>query len=309
MKNVISVISFCSNDFRFIHACLENAQSFSTQVIVVVCDHFFDGREENYALLEHVYKTFTYPLFIEYAFDEQSYRRFTPYYAEHPHWRHERANTHRWIAYHFLPEHCEAVLFLDSDEIVDGKCFSQWLELQDVKDYSAWSLAAYWYFREARYRATRSDDISLLVRKEALTPDHLWHSDERAGILIGLKGEKCYGVKSNDGEPLVHHYSWVRTKEELLCKFTTWSHHWEREWSTLVEKEFSHPFQGVDFIRGYSYKTIEPSFDPLQIQVPLLPTISLQEHTKQLRQFPHVIKVDRAQMLRRELCSLIHMPI
>lgn len=309
MKGLVSVISFCSNDFRFLHACLESARLFSDQIIVVVCDHFFDGKEENYALLEHVYRTYDHPLFIEYAFDQESYRRFTPYYSEHPNWRHEKANTHRWIAYHFLPKTCQAILFLDSDEIVDAKRFLEWLELQDLKSHSAWSLSAYWYFKEACYRATSTDDISLLVKRQALEADHLWHSDERAGILIGLEGKKCYAVKGCDAKPLVHHYSWVRTKEELLCKFTTWSHHWERAWSALVEEEFSHPFKGKDFIRGYRYEKVEVLFDPLQVQIPTFPALSLKEHTKQLRQFSHVIKVDRAQMLKKELCSLIHMPI
>jgi hypothetical protein len=198
------------------------------------------------------------------------------------------------------------VLFLDSDEIVDGDRFASWLERQDLSSAVAWSLAAYWYFREACFRATRWDDISLLVRREALMAELLWHRDERAGILIALKGKKHYGVRGE--EPFVHHYSWVRTKEELLCKFSTWSHHWERDWAQLVQKEFAHPFQGTDFIRGYTYESHVPIFDPLQVIVPKFPPISYEQHVKQVRQFPHVITVDRAEMRKRELCSLIHMP-
>jgi hypothetical protein len=307
MRGIVSVISFCTNDFRFIHACIEGARAFSDQVIVVTCDHFFDGAPENYALLEYVYWTHPQCLFIEYAFDPQSYRQFTPYYPEHPHWRHERANTNRWIAYHFLPPSCETVLFLDSDEIIDGQRFADWLEGQDLSSAVAWSFAAYWYFREATYRATCCDDISLLVKKEALTADHIWHSDERAGILIELKGKKHYGVRGL--VPFVHHYSWVRTKEELLCKFATWSHHWERDWAQLVEREFAHPFQGIDFIRGYTYESHAPFFDPLQVRLPVIAPLSYEQHVKQMRQFPHVITVNRVEMRKRELCSLIHMPI
>jgi hypothetical protein len=301
-----TVINFCTNDFRFLRACIEGAHPFSHSILVNVCDHYFDGTEENYALLEHAYRSFPECVFIEYPFDPvHSYRRFTPHFPEHLNWRHEWHNTGRWIAFHFLPQECNFILFLDVDEVVDGTRFRQWLNQNAIMPYSALRLAAYWYFREARYRADCCDDISLLVNKKALHPDHLWSTDERMGIYIGLQGKKGNGVLGLDHAPLVDHYSWVRTKEELRKKFLSWSHHWERSWEELLEAEYAGPFQGKDFIRGYTYHEVEPLFDPLVVEIPDVHPISLQQHVKNLSIFPNVIRVDRETMQRKELLELV----
>jgi hypothetical protein len=303
---IASVINFCSNDFRMLRACIEGVRPFSRAILIPVCDHFFDGTCENYALLEHAYRSFADCLFIEYAFDaEQSYRPFSPHFPEHPQWRHEWANTSRWIAKYFLPEEAEYVLFLDADEILDAERFSLWLKHQDITSYSALSFAAYWYFREARYQATRHDDISLMVKKSALSSEHLWSSDERAGTLIHMPGEKKYHIKGADGHPMVHHYSWVRTKQELLKKFTTWSHHWERPWAGLLETELSSPFTGTDFIRGYEYCTVSPYFDPLAEPIPLLEKVSLLQHVRHIKKLSNVIRVEKKEMQRKEILDFV----
>lgn len=61
-----------------------------------------------------------------------------------------------------------------------------------------------------------------------------------------------------DKKPLAHHYSWVRTKGEMLKKVETFGHKSDRDWVALVEKEFSHEFSGKDFVSGYEYETVEP---------------------------------------------------
>lgn len=301
-----TVINFCTNDFRLLRACVEGVRPFSHKILINVCDHFFDGTKENYALLEHAFRLCPDCLFIEYPFDpHQSYRRFTPYFPDHPYWRPEWHNTGRWVSYHFVPQESDYILFLDVDEIVDGQRFMQWLSTIDITPYSALRLAAHWYFREARYRAESCDDISLLVEKKAVHPDHLWSTDERMGIFDAVQGQKGRGVKGLDSAPLVDHYSWVRTKQELQKKFTSWSHYWERPWLDLLEAEYAGPFQGKDFIRRYTYNEITPRFDPLAVEIPDLPAISLQQHVENLSAFPHVIRVDRESMQKRELLDLI----
>jgi len=297
-----TVINFCTYDFRFLQACVEGVRAFSNKILIAVCDHYFDGTQENYALLEHVFRLFPDCAFIEYAFDPNlSYRQFSPYFPEHHQWRHEWHNTGRWIAYYFLPKECDYIFFIDADEIVDGVRFLQWLEHHDVSAYSAIRFAAYWYFREAGYRASAHDDASLLVNKRALSPQDLWNSDERAGILEHISGQKLKGVKGIDQNPVIDHYSWVRTKEELLKKFTAWGHHWERDWKNLLEAAFSAPFKGTDFIRGYSYHPVEPRFDPLKVVIPELPQISLEQHIKNTASFSNVTRVDRKHMQRKEM--------
>ena len=64
---------------------------------------------------------------------------------------------------------------------------------------------------------------------------------------------------SVDGFPLVHHFSWCRgSKEGLLKKVAAWGHNADdKDWKALVEKEYEHPFGGVDFVNGHTYRTLE----------------------------------------------------
>ena len=64
-----------------------------------------------------------------------------------------------------------------------------------------------------------------------------------------------------DNEPLIHHYSWVRTKEEMLKKVLNWGHKNDKNWSDLIEEEFSRPFNGTDFVHGYNYNIVENKFN------------------------------------------------
>ena len=60
---------------------------------------------------------------------------------------------------------------------------------------------------------------------------------------------------------MFHHYSWVRTEEEMMKKVGSWGHKHDRDWPDLVRKEFSNPFQGTDFIHGYQYQTVDSLFE------------------------------------------------
>ena len=71
MKNnhlITTVINYCSNDYRFIKKCIDEAKKFSHQVIVPVSDHFFDGTKENRDLLNLTYLENPTCEFIEYEF-------------------------------------------------------------------------------------------------------------------------------------------------------------------------------------------------------------------------------------------------
>ena len=300
--SIATVISFCSNDWRFISRCIEGVNPFSQRVVVTVCDHFFDGSPERYDLLEGVYRRYPTVRFIEFAYDpNNSYNPYSTYQADHPLMRHEWHNTGRWIAYLFSEEPVEYLYFCDCDEITDSDRFIKWLDSSAYRSCDAMRLACYWYFREACYRALTEDDMCLLIRKEALQSEMLWSEHERMGTYLNISGPKQLQVRGIDDQPLVHHYSWVRTKEELHKKFAAWGHFWERDWERLVDQEFDTPFKGMDFIRGYSYIEERPVFDPLAIEVPPLRSISLDQHIENVKLFDNVRRVDRQEMFRREL--------
>ena len=82
---------------------------------------------------------------------------------------------------------------------------------------------------------------------------------------------------------MFHHFSWVRTKEEMLKKVRSWGHKGDRNWIELVEKEFSTDFQKTDFIHGYQYKIVEPLFN-IRFEPPLFPPTGEKPHVVRLSQ-------------------------
>ena len=306
---IASILSFCSNDYRFFDRCLEGLRPFSSQIIVTVCDHFFDGTPENYALIEALYAKYPDVTFIEFAYrSETSYCYSSLLSCEHLLWRHLWHNTGRWIAYFFLDPSIEYLYFSDGDEITEGDRFASWLSSREFESYKAIRFACYWYFREARYRALVEDDMTLLVKRSEIDPFWFWSEHERMGLYLDMPAPKRIHMKDHEGRPFVHHYSWVRARKEMEKKFASWGHFWERDWPILIQEEYGRPFNGTDFIRKYRYEEVTPFFDPMAVPILDLPSISYEEHRQRLAKWPHVIAVTPESMFRKELkyMSLSH---
>lgn len=254
---VATIVNFCTNEWRFIKPCLEEALKFSKQVIVPVCDHFFDGTKENRKCLEQIYASFDRCLFVEYPFiPERIPKKVLKKVGPAQFW----PSLSRLLAFQMLDDSIEKVLFLDADEVVDSARFSKWLETSPDIKIPILKLANYWYFREECYQSETLEDSAVLVQKDLLEPRILLRKEERDAVYDFLEGPKKRMVMM-ESEPMIHHYSWVRTEEEMLKKVRSWSHREDRDWESLVKKEFLEPFKGKDFIHGYSYKTVTPRFN------------------------------------------------
>ncbi len=284
---VAAVINFCSNESRFIGSCIEEARKFARQIIIPVADHFFDGTAENRTLLEQIYRTYPDCLFIEYPYIPSEIPRRIFKDVSPAHFWHSCS---RLVSLSFLEKSIETVLFLDADEVPDGDKFSEWLEVSDYQHNTVMKLSNYWYFREPSHQALSWEDSVVLVQVRAITQDLILRQEERDAIYDLLPGPKRRHVMGPDGQPMFHHFSWVRTKEEMLKKVQSWGHKGDRNWIELVEKEFSAPFQGTDFIHGYQYKAIEPRFD-----IRLEPTVF-----KPLSQESRVVH-----LTQKNLCDLL----
>ena len=254
---IATVVNFCTNESRFIKSCLEQALIFSKQVIVSVSTHFFDGTAENSSLLKEIYAAFPECQFVEYPFAPNQVSRKLMKSIGADHFWHCAS---RAVGMSLVRDEIETVLFLDADEIADGCRFQEWLHCSDYRQHVVLKLANHWYFREPCYQAESFEDSIVLVQKKALSLDLLLHSDERCALYSSLPNPKRRMVMGTDGWPLFHHFSWVRTKEEMLKKVRSWGHKKDRKWDELVVEEFSAPFQGKDFVHGYQFRTISPPF-------------------------------------------------
>ena len=287
-----TVINYCSNDYRCLKMCIDEAKKFSSHIVVPVCDHFFDGKAENRHLLNHSYARHRDVSFVEYQFD-----RTTPYgiapriKPDDEDWIHYWHSTSRYVGYHFLPKEVEYILFLDVDEVVEGKRFLKWIKQFPYQDYNAIFYSAAFYFREAAYRAEQNFRSSLFVKRDELSPELLLDVDERKGTFRSMSGEKLDLVLGADELPLVHHYSWVKPQDELRRK-VCWGHSGETDWDQKIAHEFSEPFRGSDTIWNLSYDRVTPPHDPLSITVPREDYIPTSEF------HPNVQVVDRKDILR-----------
>lgn len=241
------VINYCSNDERFIRVCLDNALKVSTDIIVPVSDHFFDGTPESIEKIKSLAKEYPLVNFQVYEWTPDKFPRY---------WH----NMSRIIGQSLCNKDSDYILFLDSDEIIDPELFNQFLANENFTKYHSYKFLCYWYFREPIYQATVHEATPVLVRKEFINIDPFNTGVEREQMFEYLSTDKKINCVEWNGVPMFHHFSWVRTKEQMLKKVKSWGHASDKNWSNLVEEEFSRPFNGTDFVHGYQYNIVENKF-------------------------------------------------
>ncbi|MES2344432.1 MAG: hypothetical protein V4494_00640 [Chlamydiota bacterium] len=252
-KKLGIVINFCTNEYRFLGPCIEAAQKVTEHVVVVVADHFFDGTLEDRSLLIRAYRENPDCQFLEFAFEPNR-----NLYGRHPicFWH----NWGRLLGYRHFGEKVNFILFLDVDEILEPQIFQEWFECEEHAN--AERLSSYWYFKESTLRAKHWEDGLLLARRQYLSSESIMHHLERAGTYFSIEGCKRRNVVGLDGKPMAHHYSWVRSKQEMLRKVKAWGHRNDAPWEQLVEEEFSRPFNGHDFIYGDTFDVVTSLLPP-----------------------------------------------
>jgi len=282
--NIATVINYCSNDYRFLSRACAEATSFSSQIIVPVCDHFFDGTLENRSTLEKSYSENPNVLFLEFAYDPQ--QLYTPYVQRSPEdedWRALWHSTARYIASLYLDPSIEYILFLDADEIVEGKKFATWLQNEDYQKWDALWFFAYCYGFLASQRTSTLQQTALLVKRDAISSLKILNAQERFGLFAGLAGPKRLQILGHDGKPMIHHYSWVRSPEENLQKVRTWGKNHLCDWGKWLDET------------QVEYTEVFPYFDPLaKLSTPRISS-------------PNVIRIDRQIAFRKEIDLVIYL--
>ncbi len=283
MQQIGTIINYCTNDFRFIDRCIEEAKIFSKQIIIPVCDHFFDGTDENRHLLEHTYERHPDCTFVEFSYlPDRLYSQYHSMTPDDQNWAMYWGATPRYIGFYFLDPGIDTVLFLDSDEILEGKKFLAWIRTVEDWPFEAVRLAAYYYVLRPTFRAKNVVNLPLLVKKQVFSPLTFFNDLDRLGAYQahpGLKREQVVGL---DGTPFVHHYSWVRTYEECLQKSRTWGHRHDEDWPKLIREAFQGKMDRL-FGTTHTFTEIEnPYFDPFEVPFPKEKAAPLGAHVLQI---------------------------
>jgi hypothetical protein len=246
---ISTILQYSTIDFRFLDANLKQLSKFSNEIIIPICTHLFNGEEEDFNLLvksKEIIKK--YPLARVKVFEWEGIKNNKGYYH----------NVSRKLGTDLSQN--EWLYFVDGDEITDDN-FIPWFEKIKNTDYG-FQLTSYWYFREPIYQATKTEAQGLLLKKKYCN----WQinvreeRDQMHHLPNFIHGERqlIFGL---DGKSMVHHYSWVRSKEDMLRKVKNWGHCHDRDWVSQVNEEFSRPFNGTDFVHGYNYNIVDNYFN------------------------------------------------
>ena len=243
-----TIINYSTIDFRFIERNLRECIKFSDSIIVPVCDHLLDGTPEDRAKLNETYKLASLSnkiKFIEYEWDSTKPSRY-------------HHNMSRWIG--VSQSNAEYVLFLDTDELADGNDMKEYLESDRYKQFDVITFDSYWYFREPIYQALTMERSAVLWKRSTCEQPVIFHEWERGSFQV-FSHLRCTEQEKLNDRTIFHHYSWVRSKEEMLAKVKAWGHNKDKDWKALVEEEFSRDFNGMDFVHNYRYKIVEDKYN------------------------------------------------
>ena len=239
------VVLYCSQERDLIDAVLEPLTKVSQDIVVVSLSHFFNGFEDTEVLgkLQELKKKYQIkPVYIQWKFIPGAPQNFWPkelrlygYGATNP--------SNKWV------------LFIDSDEIMRNPVsFASWIDKQD--DQKSYKLSNYWYFMSPTRRSKVIEDSVILVPRSTLKFE-MFRSGGVAEreALVSNPERMC---KDLDGQVMFDHYSWVRNKDVLLQKVSTWSHRQDRDWLSLVKKAVDDdPLTTPDFVHGSEYDILE----------------------------------------------------
>lgn len=246
MKKISIALSYCTNDHVFLKSCIDHILPVAHEVIVSACDHYWNGDEENLNLLGQDVIENPGATFVTFGYDP------TLNTMQHN-------VMSRMVAVAALQKPTDYIMFLDADEIIEPDKMLTWWEKQQSNLMDVYRPANYWYFRDFCYRAKFLEDSVALVRNDpSCINDDMYDSQWDRHAFYVKNPSKLKQKMAMDGVPFVHHYSWVRTKEAMLKKVNTWGHNKDRDWVSLVHKEFEAPFRGKDVIFDREYDTVTP---------------------------------------------------
>lgn len=238
-QKISTIISYSTLDSKFLGSCVKGILDISEEVIISYSNKRWDGSNEDLEILNNDIERFS-----------SEKVNFIEYFATEKHEQIQRQN-----GYNRSKKNSNFYLFIDVDEVFDHEKLKSWINNSDLDSYDAYNFECYWYFRDYKYRALTKEYAGLLIRNDFLTETtFLEKNGQRWGVLDSIE-KRIYRIKF-DNFPFLHHYSWVRNKEEMLMKVSGWMHQNEKDWNSLIEEEFSREFNGTDFVHKYSYEII-----------------------------------------------------
>ena len=247
-----TVITFSSLDDPFIDACIDGVMSTSECVVCLAYETLFDGADER--------------RFLDAVISRNKHKAVAfkilplPVGIDSP----DNSFFHNYIrrrGFEVVQASADYTMFVDGDEIADAGLLSAW-KARSRKRPASVLFSSYWYFREAIYQSTTLETAAIMVNNSVYAKRVPADNTELLNFHRHERQDYRFDPMERVKKPVVfHHFSWVRTKEEMLKKVKNWGHRLQEDWVSKVDAEFSHPFNGTDFVHGYRYRTVANRFN------------------------------------------------
>lgn len=256
------VVSYCSLERHFLKHTLRECSKFASHIVVSYADKLYDLTPDNQHndQLVRIKEDFPHVTFVQYTIDKIDELIDAPELNNRAVYWHNRA---RWEGLRVLNPECQYVMFMDADEVPEGDRVKNFLKGTQAPDplTPAVKFANWWYMREPTLRFRGIEDSVVMVpRTRVATRDSVVLCESERNNLADAPVVR--NVSDGGSSPMFHHFSWVRTPEDLVRKVQLWGHRNDRDWETAVRTELARPIQPghVDVIFGRMYDIVDNKF-------------------------------------------------
>jgi len=270
MPTISVIINFCSNESMFLDALLTEVQKFSHDIVVSYGSKLYDGKDEDFELIasfKDKYPLVTFSCYevnksLDMSKQRGVVRRPTAYWH----------NLARWTALQHLKTPASTpdnwVFILDADEIPEGDRVKQWLDHYSplLNPTHCYKIATYWYFKLPIFQAKTYEDSILLMHRSHLTEDTIFGDYERDYTIHKSGTHLQRSIMGLDGMPMWHHFSFVRTKEGIKRKLSSWAHVDDFFKGANVDNIVNFMYKDNnpnDFVHHYEYNQVPNKFNIL----------------------------------------------
>jgi hypothetical protein len=256
LTDITAVIPFCSYDKPYFKLCIDNLLSIGIECIVVTYDHLYAGEPENTKVLKECQQLYA---------DNNNYKQINL------RWKPGKPSIYweslaRYNGLLAARESSKYILYIDIDEIVDPIKAYQWFKKGVYTKYAGMKLRSYTYTLTPNYRLRGKHYNTVICRKGyALGLGHkvearlqFFNNTNKLSRWTAKLGiNPFFAIYS--GEPFIHHYTSVRTIENMLTKVRNWSHNKDRsDWENIV---LNTKLQPNNKINGMKIKIVEDKFN------------------------------------------------
>jgi hypothetical protein len=237
-EKVNALIPITVNDFRFLPILMKQLDFICGKVVFIYSDYLFNQKEQDKQKLQKIFElpkklglTSTFE-FVKYEIDFNVNEFFVSEYKNSPkrYW----INKARMDGFDYIDKNAKWVLLIDSDEIPDSCEFLKWADTinwDDIesKDIFTLNFDNYVYFWKNCFVKYETENSIVLLNEKVFRNRKKYeplflNEFERTVFYRFIPENYCkMNIKFNN-KCLFHHYSWVRTLEEMKSKVLNWGH-------------------------------------------------------------------------------------